>query len=202
MTTPAKIDRRKLLREAKEGQTESLGRLLELYRNYLYLVARTQIDLHLAVRASPSDVVQETFLQAAKEFKAFAGQGEAELVAWLRRILVSRIIKAYERHVRAARRDVRRERPLDPADLDRSSQHVHAALAASGTSPSARLERQEQATQVADRLAALPPDYKEVIILRNLEGLPFEEIAHHMARSPAAVRKLWTRAIAKLKLPP
>jgi RNA polymerase sigma-70 factor (ECF subfamily) len=55
---------------------------------------------------------------------------------------------------------------------------------------------------VADRLAALPPHYKEVIILRNLEGLPFDEIATRMARTPAAVRKLWTRAIAKLKLPP
>jgi RNA polymerase sigma-70 factor (ECF subfamily) len=77
---------------------------MEHYRNYLYLVARTQIDLHLAVRASPSDVVQETFLQATKEFTAFRGQGEAELVAWLRRILASRIVNAYEKHVKAARR--------------------------------------------------------------------------------------------------
>jgi RNA polymerase sigma-70 factor (ECF subfamily) len=61
--------------------------------------------------------------------------------------------------------------------------------------------KQEYSAQVADRLAQLPQQYREVIILRNLEGLAFEEVAQRMGKTSAAVRQLWTRAIRRLKLP-
>ncbi len=75
------------------------------------------------------------------------------------------------------------------------------ALARSADSPEAVAQRQEEITHVADLLTALPPHYREVIILRNLEGRSFEEVADRMGRSSAAVRKLWTRAITRLRLP-
>jgi RNA polymerase sigma-70 factor (ECF subfamily) len=192
-----------LLDRARDGQNNCLGELLERYRNYLYVVARTQIDLHLSVRASPSDVVQETFLRAARQFRTFRGDSEGELLAWLRRILARSIVNAYAHHVRSRKRDVRRDRPikLTSADFDESSRRIDSALAASGTSPSAAAIEQEYSAQVADRLAQLPAHYRDVIILRNLEGLPFEEIAQRMGKTSVAVRQLWTRAIRRLKLP-
>ena len=188
---------------ARQQGGESVGALLDRYRNYLYLMARTQIDLHLAVRASPSDVVQETFLQAANEFPSFRGSDSGQLLSWLRRILVHNIIAAYDRHVRAAKRDVRRDRPLEVVAkaVDASSLHFDQALARSTESPEAAAVRQEEATHIADLLAELPQHYREVIILRNLEGLSFQEVSQRMGRTNAAVRKLWTRAITRLQHP-
>jgi RNA polymerase sigma-70 factor (ECF subfamily) len=197
------LDYRALLHSARGGEPSGLGELLERYRNYLYVVARTQIDLHLAVRASPSDVVQETFLRATRQFQSFRGDSEGELLAWLRRILARSIVNAYAHHVRSKKRDVRRDRPikLTSADFDESSQRIDSALAASCTSPSAAAMENEDYALVADRLAQLPKQYREVIILRNLEGLPFEDVAQRMGKTSVAVRQLWTRAIRRLKLP-
>jgi RNA polymerase sigma-70 factor (ECF subfamily) len=192
-----------LIDRARDGQNDCLGELLEQYRNYLYVVARTQIDLHLSVRASPSDVVQETFLRATKQFHGFRGKSEGELLVWLRRILARSIVNTYARHVRCSKRNVHRDRPLKlpSAAVDESSRQVDSALAASGTSPSSAAIREEYSAQVADRLAKLPQHYREVIILRNLEGLAFDAIAKRMGRSSVAVRQLWTRAIRRLQLP-
>ena len=78
----------RLLEQARGGDEAARGELLELYRNYLRLVARSLIGGALRVKLEPSDLVQETFLKAHRDFGQFAGRGEPELVAWLRQILV------------------------------------------------------------------------------------------------------------------
>src|SRR3954452_10215216 len=102
-------DPQRLLARARADDGDSLGKLLELYRNYLHLMARAQIDLHLQGRANPSDVVQETFVQACANFGQFRGSTEPELLAWLRRILVNTLAGLVERQMKARKRDVRRE---------------------------------------------------------------------------------------------
>jgi len=52
---------------------------------------------------------------------------------------------------------------------------------------------------LADRLSQLPDDYREVLVLRNLQGLPFEDVARRIGRSVGATRMLWLRAIEKLR---
>jgi RNA polymerase sigma-70 factor (ECF subfamily) len=93
---------------------------------------------------------------------------------------------------------VRRQEPLDVL-LDRSSREVQQALAAPVSSPSAHAVRREQSVLLADALQTLPPDYREVFVLRILEHVPVEEIARRMGRSVNAVRKLWTRAMLALE---
>src|SRR5437016_14538428 len=93
-----------LLAKARQGNGESLGQLLEFYRNYLYLLARTQLDLHLQTRANASDIVQETFLVAAGHFQQFRGHSEGELLGWLRRILIHQIARLVEKQVVAQKR--------------------------------------------------------------------------------------------------
>ncbi len=190
-----------LLTEARKGRGESLGALLELYRNYLYLLARTQIDLHLQSRANPSDVVQETFLQACSHFSRFRGTSEKELIAWLRRILIHSLARIVEKQVKAQKRSVRREVSLNHfrTMLQDSSQRLENALVSQCSSPSAQAQRRELAAVVADQLAQLSPAYREVIVLRNLEGLTFDEVARRMGRSAGAVRVLWLRALEHLR---
>src|SRR5690242_15236861 len=106
MSDGERPDPERLLAEARQGHGAALGALLELYRNYLHLLARTQIDLHLPGRASPSDVVQEAFLEACRHFGQFRGLGEPELVAWLRRILLRCLARLVRRQVLTGKRDV------------------------------------------------------------------------------------------------
>src|SRR5262249_31629983 len=120
-----------LLAAARRGGGDSLGSLLELYRNYLHLLARTQIDLHLQGRGSASDVVQETFLQACGHFEQFRGRTEKEFLGWLRRILINQLGRLVEKQLQARKRDARREISLERrmAMLEQSSARFEAALA-------------------------------------------------------------------------
>jgi RNA polymerase sigma-70 factor (ECF subfamily) len=187
-----------LLQAARTGDREALGRLLELYRNYLRLLARLQVGRRLRGKADPSDLVQEAFLAAHRTFAQFGGTTEAELVDWLRQILASKLVDLARRYLGTARRDVRLERQF-AADLDDSSRALAAALPASGSSPSERAARRERAVLLADAIKSLPVDYAEVIILRHLEGLSLAEAAARMGRSTDSVKKLWVRGIAQLR---
>jgi RNA polymerase sigma-70 factor (ECF subfamily) len=186
-----------LLRSARAGDDLAQGRLLDLYRNYLRLMARSLAGEALRARVDHSDLVQDTFLKAHREFDQFAGTTEPELVAWLRKILVRNIADQAKYHRRQGR-DLGRQESLEAA-LDRSSIAVQQALAAPLTSPSVRAMRREQAVLLADALENLPSDYREVFILRTLEHVPVEQIATRMDRSVNAVHKLWYRAVAALK---
>jgi RNA polymerase sigma-70 factor (ECF subfamily) len=85
------------------------------------------------------------------------------------------------------------------AQLDQSADALDAALAASQSTPSQHASRREQAVLLADALDGLPEDYREVIILRHLEVLPFSEVAQRMGRSEDSVQKLWVRSLAALR---
>ena len=186
-----------LLNRARGGDCKALGQLLELYRNYLRVLARPLVNGRLGARLEPSDLVQETFLKAHREFGQFLGTGEPELVGWLRRILVRTLADQAKRH-RAGVRDVRRQESLEQM-LERSSLEVQEALVAPVPTPSHCAARREHAVLLADALARLPADYREVFVLRELESVPVDEIAARMGRSANAVRKLWTRALLALQ---
>jgi RNA polymerase sigma-70 factor (ECF subfamily) len=198
MNRNADVDPEELLRLARAGDDPALGRLLELYRNYLAVLARLHLGRQLRGKVGASDVVQETFLKAHRDFTRFRGTTEVELLGWLRRILATSLATVARRYLGTRRRDLRRERAL-ASELDQSSQELDRGLVSPGSSPSHQAARREQAVQLADALGQLQEDYREVIILRHLEGLSFPEIAQYMGRSADAVKKLWVRALAHLR---
>ncbi len=185
-----------LLAQARAGDTAALGQLFELYRNYLRLIARPMIDGPLKLKLDASDLVQETFLKAHRQFADFAGRDESELMAWLRRILV-RTLADQARYHRSRVRNVRRQVSLE-ALLEQAGGVAQQALADSLPSPSSLAVRRERAVLLADALEKLPADYREVFVLRNIEHIRFNEIATRMDRSPGAARVLWTRAMQRL----
>ena len=196
---PSQAER--LLGSARAGSTESLGRLLQLYANYLRLLTAAQMEQRLRARISPSDVVQETFFEAHRDFVQFRGTTTAEFVAWLRRILVNNLYRVVEQHVLAEKRDVRRELSMErlATALEQSTARLEAVLPDPGLSPCADLQHQELEVMLADEIATLPDDYREVIILRHIQLLPFEEVGKRMERSSGAARMLWLRAIKQLR---
>lgn len=191
----------RLLEEARRGCGRSLGHLLQMYRNYLRLLAGTQLDRKLQGRASGSDVVQDTLLEAHRDFEQFRGQRPEEFVAWLRRILIHNLARVVERNVLTEKRDVRREVSIDDLreGVDQSQLRLATMLAADETSPSRRLISKEDQWLLADEIEMLDPPYREVIRLRHVEGLAFEEVARRMRRTSGATRMLWMRALARLR---
>jgi RNA polymerase sigma-70 factor (ECF subfamily) len=201
MSASAQSEIDSLFTAAREGSRTSLGRLLTLYTNYLKLLVSAQLDQRLRKRVSLSDIVQETFFEAHRDFDQFRGQSTAEFVAWLRRIVVNNILRVVEQHLLAEKRDVRREVSLVEMGrrLEQSTVRLDTFLAEQASSPSGCAVRREQEILLADALAELPADYRDVIVLRHIEGLPFEEVARRMGRSSGAVRMLWLRALKTLR---
>lgn len=198
MTAPPSLDVPALLERAKLGDEQATGQLLASFESYLTLLARVRLGPKLRGKVDPGDVVQETFLDATRQFPNFRGTHEAELAVWLRRILAGQLALTMRRFLGSKGRDVRLERDIQQ-QVDDSARALDAGLAAGLTSPSQHASRREQTVLLADAMAKLPPDYREVIILRHLEGLGFAEVAERMERSEDSVQKLWVRALAKLR---
>ncbi|HEV3079433.1 MAG TPA: sigma-70 family RNA polymerase sigma factor [Gemmataceae bacterium] len=198
MSPAAACDPERLLPLARAGNAQALGQLLELYRNYLKLLARVQFGRRLQGKADPSDIVQEAFLGAYRDFAGFRGTSETELLSWLRKILATTLAGLARRYYGTRRRDPSLERQLY-GELDQSSQSLTNSLVAPHSSPSQQAARREQAVLLADALGQLSEDHREVIVLRQLEGLTFPEVAVRMGRSSEAVKKLWVRALASLR---
>ncbi|HEV8062889.1 MAG TPA: sigma-70 family RNA polymerase sigma factor [Gemmataceae bacterium] len=186
------------LAQARKGDVATLGNLLEGYRNYLALLARLQIGRRLQGKMDPVDLVQDTFLEAHRDFPHFRGQSEGELVSWLRRILVRNLANALRHYFGTQGRDIRLERELS-AEIDQSSQVLDRGLIAPISSPSQQASHREQVVLLADALGRLQEDYREAIILRHLEGLTFPEVALRLGRSVDSVEKLWARGLVQLR---
>ncbi len=183
---------------ALRGQPDAIGRLFELYRQYLKLLAHIEIDDRFRAKIDPSDIVQETFLEAHRDFQKFRGTTERELMAWLRQILAGNLTDHVKRYYGAQQRDVRVERSLQ-RQIDRSSRAMDLSLIDKQTSPSQNAVQREQAVILADALDRLSADHREVLVLRHLKGQKFPEIAQHMKRSLGGVQQLWARAIVQLR---
>ena len=184
-----------LLAAARGANSQAFDRLFARYRNYLRLLAEDWLERAFRGKADPSDLVQETLLEAHQGFGAFQGADEPEFVAWLRQIM-ARNVADFVRRYRSSARDVGREEASPDAGIVDRLQLLAGTL---HSSPSQSAERREMGVILADAMAELSPDHREVIRLRNLQDLGWPEIAQRMGRSEEASRKLWTRALVNLK---
>jgi RNA polymerase sigma-70 factor (ECF subfamily) len=137
--------------------------------------------------------VQETALDAHRDFAQFKGEHLEELFAWLRKILLDNVISARRRYEWAAKRDLSREVPIDAA------LGIAGQLRDDAPSPRSVLGRIEKQQQVERALERLSRDQKTVILLRSRDHCSFAEIGAHMQRSADAARKLWFRGIEQLR---
>jgi RNA polymerase sigma-70 factor (ECF subfamily) len=180
---------------ARAGSREALGQALEACRGFLLAIAQRQLDPELQAKGGASDLVQQTFLEAQRDFAHFQGDSDAELLAWLRHLLLHNLGK-FRRRYRTRKRRAAREVALDAGD---SSDHPTRGIDTTAPSASGQAQAHEQVQALEQALGRLPEEYRQVITLRHKEYLSFQEIGCRMERSANAARTLWMRAIDRLR---
>ena len=169
---------------------------LRRYRDYLKLLARSQIDTWLGQRIDASDLVQQSMLDAVARRDQFRGTTEGELLAWLRAILSNSLIDAF-RHYGRAKRNAGRNLSLNE-DISQSFRRVDALVTDPASSPSQRAATNEVLLRLPAALEALPTGQREAIVLHHLQGLKLTETARLLCRSEAAVGGLLHRGLKRL----
>jgi RNA polymerase sigma-70 factor (ECF subfamily) len=197
---PSEIPASELIRRCRAGEEAARAQLFARYRHYLRVLAEAQLGRHLRGKCDPSDLVQQTLLEAHRDFPVFQGRHENELLAWLRRILAHNLFNEARRFATRGR-DATREVSLEgfQIGLDHSSQVLARCVADDGPTPSEAAAERETAVLLADTLARLPENYQRVLLLRLFEGLTAEEVAERMGTTAGAVRMLQMRALAALR---
>jgi RNA polymerase sigma-70 factor (ECF subfamily) len=195
-----------LMAKARAGETDALGELCALYRNYLRMIVRTGLGPRLRERVELSDVVQEALVEVVRQFPQFTGQNEAALVGWLRRLVGQKLADLGRYHSRAKRSAGGPAVPLDApwepgavADSNAGGGRLLDVLALSQTSPSEAASRRELIVLLADALADLAGGEAEVLWLYHADGLSFEAIGERMGLSRKSIRGIWARGLKNLK---
>jgi RNA polymerase sigma-70 factor (ECF subfamily) len=191
--SPEETDR--LLRQAAAGDERAFADLFGLFRPYLRQIIALRLDTRLRPRIDPSDVMQETQLEVFRRLGEFLRRRPMPFRVWLRKTALERLLKLREKHVEARQRTVRREVQV-PED---SSLLLAYRLLAAGSTPSQQLSRQEMARRVNQALAQLPDADREVLLMRQFDGLSYEEVAYTLDITPAAARKRYGRALLRLQ---
>jgi len=170
---------------------------LERFRDYLRLLARLQFEPRLRSKVDSSDIVQVTLLEAHTSWAQFRGSTEAELMAWLRRILSHNLADVRKEFGRL-KKDVGRERSLEEG-VEHSSGRLGTLLAARQPTPSRAVSREEEELKLTAALQQLPDAQREAVELHHLQGLPLKELAAHLGRSENAVAGLIHRGLDGLR---
>jgi RNA polymerase sigma-70 factor (ECF subfamily) len=184
-----------LLELVQAGDRAAFDRLFALHRPYLVEVIAMRLDQRLRVRVDPSDVVQEAQLEAYRRLPDFLARRPMTFRLWLRKTAQERLAMLRRFHLGAARRGVRREAPWP----DDSALHLVRELPAPGPTPSQEFACRETAQQVREAVAQLPAAEREILVLRNLEGLSNTESAHLLQIDPATASRRYGRALLRLR---
>jgi len=183
--------------DARLGSREALGSLFAACRDYLLVVANQELPGDVRAKVAASDVVQETLLTAQQEFCQFKGGGRSELLLWLRQILLAKLSLADRKYRRTRKRELGRELPLD--ELDSAVWQGSRLAAAPTDSPSRIAVTRETQDAMARAVAALPMHYQRVILLRSQEHRSFADVGSSLGLTDEGARKLWFRALRRLK---
>ena len=171
--------------------------LLEPYRNYLKVLAGSQMAVCLRAKVDESDLVQQTMLKAYVALNRAPLDNPNALAAWLREILANELADTFKRF-NTGKRDINLERSI-AADLDRSSSGMEAWLAGDISTPSCIVEKRESIKRLSDAVVLLPDDMREVVVLKHLQGYSLLEVVEATGRTPASVAGLLRRGLAKLR---
>ena len=185
-----------LVVRAKHGSREAMDELFHSCRRYLMSIADRELDRDLRSKVGPSDVVQSSVMDAAKHIGEFRGKTRHQFLAWVRNIVLNRVVRKRRDFKCSAKRNINRERPITGAN---ASSAAPLQIADNAYTPCTAALQKEILMLVGVAVTSLPKDYQQVIRLRKWEQLTLQQIAVRMNRSEAACQKLWQRATESLR---
>ncbi|MGQ0636205.1 MAG: sigma-70 family RNA polymerase sigma factor [Planctomycetaceae bacterium] len=189
-----------LMRLARAGDTSATSQFLERHRERLRRIVAVRMDPRLVPRFDPSDVVQETLVEALKKLPMYLREQPIPFYPWLRQIAWNRLVDLHRRHMLAAQRSVAREVPLVEAPLSNlSAWQMADQLLADEGSASAGVLRQELAQRLSQAIARLSASHREILVLRHLEDLSVAEVAAILDTTESAVKSRHFRALVRLR---
>jgi RNA polymerase sigma-70 factor, ECF subfamily len=191
---PDSAQTQQLLSEIADGHSEAFDRLFARHRRHLLGVVKQRLGPSLRARVDPSDVVQETYIESARQLSDYLARRPMPFRLWLRKTAQQRLAKLAEHHG-AARRSSQREVPLP----DRSSLLLARRLAGVVPPASREASRRETAQRVREALQRLNDDDREILLLRYLEGLSNQEVAFMLEIDPATASQRHGRALVRLE---
>jgi RNA polymerase sigma-70 factor (ECF subfamily) len=188
-------DAREIVGRAAAGDQAAWQNLVRTYRERLRRMVALRLDPRLQGRVDPSDIVQETFLDAAGRLADYQSEPPLPFYLWLRQLAGTRLAKAHRHHLGTLSRDVRREVALPGVSSAALADHL-AGREGRPSDAAARLELRARLEALLDRLDPLD---REVLALRHFEQLSNAEAAHVLGLTEAAASKRYVRALERLR---
>lgn len=188
-----------LLDRVAHGDRQARDHLLDRHRGRLREVVAVRLDRRVAARVDPSDVVQETLIEAHRRLDDYLAARPMPFYPWLRRLALDHVVDLHRRHLRSKSRSVRREAGHHRLLPDESVSDLAERLLAHGSSPSAGLHRADAHARLHALLRRLPDDARELLVMRHLEHLSVRDIAAILGISEGAVKVRHVRALARVQ---
>jgi len=186
---------RLLVADIKQGKEDAWQDLAQEIEDYLLLMARKHTPAAVRGQVNPSDIVQQTMMEVVKGIDGFRGNSTSEFYGWLTRILKNQS-NLFARDLTRKKRDVKRQVSID---VENSATNAKMDLVDPALTPSSDAIERERTSLIEKAINALSPEHAQVVRLRNLEELSYQNVAERMNRSVGAVTKLWYRAMVSLK---
>jgi RNA polymerase sigma-70 factor (ECF subfamily) len=193
------LDNNRLLERARGGDAEAVDELLITNRRRLRAMVEMRMDPRLAPRVDPSDVVQETLLEAHRRLPEYFKEQPIPFYPWLRQLAWEKLVRLTQRHLAAQKRSVRREEPLGPLLTDDSVAMLAKRLVSTGAGPYRHVARAELRARVREALKELSNGDREVLVLRYMEQLSVEEICAVLEIGASAVKMRHLRALERMR---
>lgn len=184
---------------AKEGNESALNQLCSVYGERVRRIIRLRLDHKLRPKLDSMDVVQDALVLALEGLQDFTYKNEGDFLRWLAKIAENRFRDILDKF-HAHKRDVHREIPFRRKGRRTADTSAGPAEPIRRTTPSVILSRKEALDRLEKALDDLKPEYRDVIMLKRIEGLSHAEIAERLGKNAGAVRMLLARAMAALAL--
>jgi len=189
-----------LLRNAASGDGQALGELFEHHRIRLSKMIRLRLDRRLKSRVNPSDVLQETFLEASKRLSEYIANPDVPFFIWLRFLTGQKIAQFHRHHLGVQARNAAREISVWPHVVPAvTSAALAAKLVGRLASPSAAMQKAELRQQLLDTMNSMEPIDREILAMRHFEQLDNREAAEVLGLSPTAASNRYVRALVRLR---
>jgi RNA polymerase sigma-70 factor (ECF subfamily) len=188
-----------LLDRARAGDDDAVNRLLVKNRRRLRSVIGVRLDPRLASRVDPSDVVQETLLEAHRQFDEYLRTEPLPVFPWLRRVAFQKLLQLERKHLASGKRSIHREDQFGSMLSDESVARLARRLLSSESGPVHRLVLAEQKTRVRAALEQLAETDRELLVMHYMERLAFDEIGSILGLRDSALKMRHLRALKRLR---